>query len=174
MLELRPNCEACDVDLPPASADARICSYECTFCARCVEQVLHNVCPNCGGGFAPRPVRPAVAHRPGVGLQFHPASTVRVHSDCCEAESQGAAAPAAPGFGALACERSVVVQAVKIALLVGTVLALINHGRGIVTLSLSQGSVLQILLTYLVPYAVSTYSSVRALQRHALENPGQG
>lgn len=173
MLELRPNCEACDVDLPPASADARICSYECTFCARCVEGVLNNVCPNCGGGFVPRPVRPAVAHRPGVGLQFHPASTVRVHSNHSEAELQASAAPAIPGFLALACSRGVVTSAVKIALLVGTVLALINHGGGIISMSLSQGSVLQILLTYLVPYAVSTYSSVRALQRHAREHPGQ-
>ena len=46
-LELRPNCEYCDVDLPPAATEARICSYECTFCAACVEQ-LQNVCPNCG------------------------------------------------------------------------------------------------------------------------------
>ena len=48
MLELRPNCELCDADLPPASPDARICTYECTFCAACVENVLHDVCPNCG------------------------------------------------------------------------------------------------------------------------------
>ena len=47
-LELRPNCEYCDKDLPPASSEARICTYECTFCADCVEQALHNVCPNCG------------------------------------------------------------------------------------------------------------------------------
>jgi uncharacterized protein len=51
MLELRPNCEYCDKDLPPNAGDARICSYECTFCAECVQKVLHNVCPNCGGGF---------------------------------------------------------------------------------------------------------------------------
>lgn len=77
MLELRPNCERCDRDLPPASADARICSYECTFCADCVETVLHNVCPNCGGGFVPRPIRPARAHRDGTGLRHNPASTKR-------------------------------------------------------------------------------------------------
>jgi hypothetical protein len=59
MLELRPTCENCNKPLPPDSIDARICSYECTFCAACVEDLLHNVCPNCGGGFAPRPVRPA-------------------------------------------------------------------------------------------------------------------
>ena len=79
MLELRPNCEYCDVDLPPDSPDARICSYECTFCAVCVEAVLRNVCPNCGGGFEPRPIRPAISHRPGVGLSHQPASIDRVH-----------------------------------------------------------------------------------------------
>ena len=79
MLELRPNCEWCDKDLPPDAADARICSYECTFCADCVESVLHDVCPNCGGGFAPRPIRPATAWRPGVGLGNQPASTQRIH-----------------------------------------------------------------------------------------------
>jgi hypothetical protein len=78
MLQLRPNCEACDKDLPPDAADARICSYECTFCAGCVETVLFNVCPNCGGGFAPRPIRPATAWRNGVCLAKQPASTVRV------------------------------------------------------------------------------------------------
>ena len=67
MLELRPNCELCDRDLPPASPDARICSYECTFCADCVENTLLNVCPNCGGGFAPRPIRPQRAWRAGTG-----------------------------------------------------------------------------------------------------------
>ena len=76
-LELRPNCEWCDKDLPPDAADARICSYECTFCADCVETHLSNVCPNCGGGFAPRPIRPKTAHRPGVGLPHQPASTQR-------------------------------------------------------------------------------------------------
>ena len=52
-LQLRPNCEYCDKDLPPNSIEARICSYECTFCANCVDNRLHNVCPNCGGGFVP-------------------------------------------------------------------------------------------------------------------------
>ncbi len=59
MLELRPTCENCNIPLPPGSLEARICSYECTFCASCVEEVLNNVCPNCGGGFAPRPIRPS-------------------------------------------------------------------------------------------------------------------
>jgi hypothetical protein len=72
VLELRPNCELCDRDLPPASADARICSYECTFCADCVENVLHDVCPNCGGGFQPRPVRPVRAWRETTGLVNDP------------------------------------------------------------------------------------------------------
>ena len=79
MLQLRPNCESCDKDLPPHAADARICSYECTFCADCVDTILLNVCPNCGGGFAPRPIRPSVARRQGVGLPHQPSSTARVH-----------------------------------------------------------------------------------------------
>src|SRR5436190_16428459 len=79
MLQLRPNCEYCDKDLPPGSTEARICSYECTFCATCVETVLHNVCPNCGGGFAPRPIRPATERRSGVSLRHDPASTRRVY-----------------------------------------------------------------------------------------------
>lgn len=82
MLDLRPNCELCDRDLPPDSAEARICSYECTYCADCADKVLHNVCPTCGGNFVPRPIRPAKAWRPGktLGLGSHPASAVRVHS----------------------------------------------------------------------------------------------
>jgi uncharacterized protein len=59
MLELRPNCECCNRDLPPESKEARICTYECTFCADCVETRLKGVCPNCGGDFAARPIRPA-------------------------------------------------------------------------------------------------------------------
>jgi hypothetical protein len=59
--------------------DARICSYECTFCADCVDTVLRNVCPNCGGGFVPRPIRPTTERRAGVCLARHPASTNRVH-----------------------------------------------------------------------------------------------
>jgi hypothetical protein len=77
-LELRPNCEYCDRDLPPQSPLARICSYECTFCADCVDTVLLNVCPNCGGGFAPRPIRPAKEWRPGLSLAKRPASLKRV------------------------------------------------------------------------------------------------
>lgn len=59
MLELRPTCEHCNRVLPPDSLEARICSYECTFCAICVDTILGNVCPNCGGGFVPRPIRPS-------------------------------------------------------------------------------------------------------------------
>jgi hypothetical protein len=77
-LELRPNCECCDRDLPPDSTIARICSYECTFCTDCVEQVLHNVCPNCGGGFVPRPIRPATEWRPGLCVAKRPPSDKRV------------------------------------------------------------------------------------------------
>ena len=58
MLELRPNCENCDKELGPNSLEARICSFECTYCHECVEGVLKNVCPNCGGGFVERPIRP--------------------------------------------------------------------------------------------------------------------
>jgi hypothetical protein len=78
-LELRPNCEWCDKDLPPEATDARICSFECTFCADCVEVKLVNVCPNCGGGFAPRPIRPAREWRPGQSVAKRPPSTKRVH-----------------------------------------------------------------------------------------------
>lgn len=79
MLELRPNCQLCDKDLAADSAEARICSYECTYCAQCVEAVLRNVCPTCGGGFAPRPMRPQSAFRAELklGLGHHPASDQR-------------------------------------------------------------------------------------------------
>jgi uncharacterized protein len=72
MLELRPSCECCDRDLPPDSAEARICSYECTFCADCTETRLAGRCPNCGGELVRRPIRPAER------LQKHPASTKRI------------------------------------------------------------------------------------------------
>ena len=79
MLELRPTCEHCDKALPPASTEARICSFECTFCAACVDHMLGNVCPNCGGGFVPRPVRPAHDRVRGNFLGRYPASTTRRH-----------------------------------------------------------------------------------------------
>ena len=79
MLELRPSCENCNKPLPPDSPDARICSYECTFCAGCVERVLLNVCPNCGGGFVPRPIRPARNWKGDNYLGKDPASTKARH-----------------------------------------------------------------------------------------------
>lgn len=72
MLELRPNCECCDRDLPPEATDAVICTFECTFCADCAEQRLGGACPNCGGNFSPRPIRPAAL------LAKYPPSTRRV------------------------------------------------------------------------------------------------
>lgn len=75
MLQLRPTCEHCNTALPPDSAEARICSYECTFCATCVDTLLGNVCPNCGGGFVPRPVRPKHDWKGGNFLGADPAST---------------------------------------------------------------------------------------------------
>jgi hypothetical protein len=72
MLELRPNCECCNKDLPPAAADAMICSFECTFCSECVNDKLSGRCPNCGGNMVPRPIRPPST------LARNPASTVRV------------------------------------------------------------------------------------------------
>jgi hypothetical protein len=74
MLELRPSCECCDVPLSPASTGARICSFECTFCADCAEGRLGGKCPNCGGELVVRPRRPDAA------LARHPASTRRVYN----------------------------------------------------------------------------------------------
>lgn len=73
MLQLRPSCEACDRDLPPESMDARICTYECTFCCDCAESVLQGICPNCGGELVRRPIRPAAK------LIKNPASTQRIY-----------------------------------------------------------------------------------------------
>lgn len=77
-LQLRPNCELCDTDLPPSTTTARICSYECTFCASCTEHKLFNVCPNCGGNLTPRPIRPSKEWRKGLCLGKQPASGERV------------------------------------------------------------------------------------------------
>lgn len=79
MLELRPTCEHCNKLLPPESTEAMICSYECTFCHACVENVLDNVCPNCGGGFSARPVRPARNWKKDNCLHSDPASTTVKH-----------------------------------------------------------------------------------------------
>ena len=78
MLALRPNCECCDKDLPPESPEAMICTFECTFCADCVEDVFKSSCPNCSGEFVRRPVRPPAA------LARHPASTERVLRPGCK------------------------------------------------------------------------------------------
>ncbi|MBP6012951.1 MAG: DUF1272 domain-containing protein [Alphaproteobacteria bacterium] len=72
MLELRPNCECCDRDLPPETTEAMICTFECTFCVDCATQTLKGRCPNCTGELVRRPVRPAAA------LAKFPASTKRV------------------------------------------------------------------------------------------------
>jgi hypothetical protein len=79
MLELRPACENCNMPLPPNSLEARICTYECTFCATCVDKVLGNVCPNCGGGFVPRPIRPSKNWKGNNYLGKDPASTKIKH-----------------------------------------------------------------------------------------------
>jgi hypothetical protein len=88
MLQLRPNCELCDRDLPPHSHEAMICTYECTYCKDCVEKVLHNVCPTCAGGFVPRPIRPQKAWRDTLtlGLVNNPASQTRVHTKFTRAD----------------------------------------------------------------------------------------
>jgi hypothetical protein len=73
MMQLRPSCECCDKALPPDSIEARICSFECTFCAECADNVLHGKCPNCGGELLTRP------RRPSEKLAAYPASTERVY-----------------------------------------------------------------------------------------------
>jgi hypothetical protein len=75
MLEIRPTCENCGARMLPNSPEAMICSFECTFCRTCVEQLLDNVCPNCGGGFTARPIRPAHRWRGENYLTAAPAST---------------------------------------------------------------------------------------------------
>jgi len=79
MLELRPTCENCNTLLPPNSTDAMICSFECTFCRNCVDSILGNVCPNCGGGFSPRPKRPSRNLKCENYLGVYPASTTVKH-----------------------------------------------------------------------------------------------
>ncbi|GGG34152.1 hypothetical protein GCM10011344_38620 [Dokdonia pacifica] len=73
MLEIRPSCEHCDTPLPYDATNAMICTFECTFCSDCVENILQEVCPNCGGGFEKRPIRPASL------LEKYPVSTKKVH-----------------------------------------------------------------------------------------------
>lgn len=74
MLEMRPNCERCDRDLPADDASALVCSFECTFCASCSTDALSGTCPNCGGNLVTRPTRV------GAALAQAPASTERVHA----------------------------------------------------------------------------------------------
>ena len=75
MLNLKPNCECCDKDLPPEALDARMCTFECTFCADCTDNHFDHICPNCGGELVRRPVRPAEM------LKSSPASTRRFVKD---------------------------------------------------------------------------------------------
>jgi len=72
MLEIRPICEQCGKPLPPNATDAMICTFECTYCADCVNNILYNVCPKCRGGFEKRPIRTKYA------LQKYPAASTRV------------------------------------------------------------------------------------------------
>lgn len=72
-MEIRTSCENCDKPLPNASSEAMICTYDCTFCKTCVETLLHNVCPNCGGGFTSRPTRPKE------GLERNPPRADKLH-----------------------------------------------------------------------------------------------
>ena len=79
MLELRPICENCSQPLPPDSTEAMICTFECTFCRSCVENILENTCPNCGGGFCAGPIRPKTNWKNGDYLRTYPASTIVRH-----------------------------------------------------------------------------------------------
>jgi uncharacterized protein len=71
MLQLRPNCECCDRDLAADSTEARICSFECTFCRSCADS-MQGICPNCSGELVTRPRRPVSL------LNQYPASSDRV------------------------------------------------------------------------------------------------
>ena len=89
MLQLRPSCECCDRALTPDSTEARICSFECTFCESCAESVLHGSCPNCGGELVRRPRRPTLK------LAAYPASTERIHrpGNCTQRLARGSVHP---------------------------------------------------------------------------------
>jgi len=82
MLELRPNCECCDRDLAPDSPDARICSFECTFCRDCADSVLFGICPNCGGNLVLRPIRPS-----GKLIQYPASRQRRLRASPCTAKA---------------------------------------------------------------------------------------
>ncbi|MDE0980482.1 MAG: DUF1272 domain-containing protein [Gammaproteobacteria bacterium] len=79
-MRTKTNYEHCYKDLLPAPAQAHICTYECAFCSHCVKNALYNVCPNCGGGFSKRPIRPRTERRPGVSLEHQHASDKHVHT----------------------------------------------------------------------------------------------
>jgi hypothetical protein len=93
MLELRPICEQCAAPLPPESPDAMICTFECTFCRDCADDVLVGVCPNCGGGFVPRPIRPAQPWKGANLREMYPPATERLHHPVDPAEHARFAAP---------------------------------------------------------------------------------
>ncbi|WP_406647796.1 DUF1272 domain-containing protein [Aliisedimentitalea scapharcae] len=86
MLKLKPNCECCDVDLAPNSDQARICTFECTFCKDCADRHFDGVCPNCGGNLVSRPIRPtALLHKfPASAERF-----IKDHSACRKASDPG-------------------------------------------------------------------------------------
>jgi len=93
MLEIRPTCENCGVNLSPNSLEAMICSFECTFCRTCVDKNLANVCPNCGGGFSSRPIRPARQWKGENCLTAVPASTKVTSKPVDYASHEAFAAP---------------------------------------------------------------------------------
>src|SRR6266849_1446404 len=101
MLEIRPCCECCNKDLPPDSPHARICSFECTFCANCADEILAGRCPNCGGNLVARPIRPPSA------LHQHPASTRRIYhlvrGHCCDALANPKSPIKTPGIDLDGC-----------------------------------------------------------------------
>ena len=84
MLILKPNCECCDKDLPPAAQDARICTFECTFCADCADTHFGNTCPNCGGNLVMRPIRPEMhlIANPGSRERF-----TKAHPQCADLQA---------------------------------------------------------------------------------------
>ncbi len=85
MLTLKPNCECCDKDLPPSATDARICTFECTFCASCADNLFASTCPNCGGNFVDRPIRPDrhLAKFPGSNKRFN-----KAHAECAHLQGE--------------------------------------------------------------------------------------
>ncbi|MBU2033039.1 MAG: DUF1272 domain-containing protein [Alphaproteobacteria bacterium] len=72
MLAMHPDCERCGADLPAEVPGAFICSFECTYCARCADE-LDDVCPNCGGELMDRPTRAKPLQ------DKYPPSTTRKH-----------------------------------------------------------------------------------------------